>query len=146
MAKLVGVALLASLVAALCLPLLSGHAQGAATPPAGGNATTPVQAAGILVGGQGCYALHLDYAGHGEQPSATPGHSWSCTLGHYVPGEVVVMTARPGEGAVVAGWTGTDDDGSIGASGILTMPADDHVVTVIYDTPQARLWLPLLMR
>lgn len=134
----INVLLLASLLALLCLPAHPAAAQG--------SATDAVDSSGIL--SPGCHMLSLEYEGEGLQPMAVPSRSWSCTLGHYSAGEVVTMTARPGPGATVSGWDGTDNDSSVADASILTMPADDHRVLVTYVSPQvaARVWLPLLAR
>ena len=43
----------------------------------------------------------------------------------------------------ISGWTGTDNDASMADSNMLTMPASDHAVSVVYKT---YLYLPLIIR
>jgi len=80
-----------------------------------------------------CYTLTLIHSGSGSDPVASPAQSASCAdNGQYVGGEAISLSAIPAAGTSVSGWIGTTDDTSISNTNSLTMPTDDHTVTVIY--------------
>jgi hypothetical protein len=80
-----------------------------------------------------CYSLTLVHSGSGSDPTASPFQSASCTVGgQYVAGESISLNAGPKDGWTVGGWSGTADDTSTSNTNSLTMPANDHTVTVIY--------------
>ena len=79
-----------------------------------------------------CYALTRSHTGQGSDPVATPNQSDVCGVGQYVAGESITLTATPATGWRVAGWVGTNNDGSTSASNTLAMPAADHTARVNY--------------
>ena len=80
----------------------------------------------------GCYALSLTSGQHGGDPTAVPSHSTGCPAGEFVNGEVINLTAHPDLGYKVGAWNGTDDDSSLALTNQLTMPEDNHAVSVSY--------------
>lgn len=80
-----------------------------------------------------CYTLTRLHAGSGSDPVASPGRSDTCPTGEYVAGELITLTANPGSGWRVAGWSGTNNDGSTSTSNTLVMPAANHSVSVTYE-------------
>ena len=80
-----------------------------------------------------CYNLTRGHTGQGSDPTASPNKSAACNTGQYVAGENITLTATPAAGWNVAGWSGTNDDGSTGAANSVTMPAANHTVTVVYE-------------
>ncbi len=86
-----------------------------------------------------CFTLSRAHTGQGGNPAPDPAGSDGCPAGQYVAGALIALTAAPADGWHVAGWSGTDDDGSTATTNSLTMPAADHTVTVAYepdDTPE----------
>jgi hypothetical protein len=81
---------------------------------------------------QNCYTLTLTHTGEGNDPIASPTKSTGCSAGLYTAGEAISLTASPGTGWLVGGWSGTNNDGSTSASIGLTMPASDHTAAVTY--------------
>ncbi len=79
-----------------------------------------------------CHALTLNHTGTGADPTASPASSPGCGSGQYHPEAVVDLTAAPDPGWAVAGWTGTDDDGSTAATNTVTMPSGGHGAAVHY--------------
>ena len=79
-----------------------------------------------------CYALTRSHTGQGSDPVATPNQSDVCGVGQYVAGESITLTATPATGWRVAGWVGTNNDGSTSASNTLAMPSADHTARVNY--------------
>ena len=80
-----------------------------------------------------CYTLTRSHSGQGSDPTATPNKSTGCGAGQYVAGEAISLTAAPSAGWRVAGWGGTNNDGSTSTTNTVTMPAVNHSVSVIYD-------------
>ncbi len=80
-----------------------------------------------------CYTLTLVHTGSGTDPVASPAGSSACSNGSYVAGQSVQLTASPDSGWHVASWVNTDNDASPSITNSLTMPADDHFVTVNYE-------------
>jgi uncharacterized repeat protein (TIGR02543 family) len=81
-----------------------------------------------------CYMLTLTSTGNGSVPIADPKKSDGCAdNGQYIEGESISLNgATPDEGWQMNGWTGTGDDASTADSTIITMPAKNHTVSVIY--------------
>lgn len=80
-----------------------------------------------------CYALTINPGVNGSTPSAVPTKSGAClTQGEYVAGEGITLTASPGAGYHVSGWTGTNNDSSTDSTNTVTMPAGIHTVGVTY--------------
>jgi hypothetical protein len=80
-----------------------------------------------------CYKLKLAHTGAGTDPTATPGNSDFCPGGYYSFGEAITLSAAPDSNWYVASWFGTADDGSTSTTNSLTMPGNDHTVTVNYE-------------
>jgi hypothetical protein len=84
--------------------------------------------------GQVCYELTLTHTGMGADPVATPTSSDGCAVGFYHYQEAIDLSgADPDTGWEIGGWTGTDNDSSTAATNTLSMPADDHAVSVDYE-------------
>jgi hypothetical protein len=80
-----------------------------------------------------CYALTLQkQSGQGDPPQASPAQSIGCEPGTYQPGEQITVTANPADGWHVTGWSGTNNDGSTSLTNVVTMPTNDHTVSVSY--------------
>jgi hypothetical protein len=79
-----------------------------------------------------CHTLNLTHTGQGLDPTASPYYSWGCSRGEYKVGASLTLNAQPAMGWRVAGWNGTDDDGSVDFTNHLTMPDEDHAVGVNY--------------
>ena len=87
-----------------------------------------------------CYALTLQkQSGQGDSPQASPAQSIGCEPGTYQPGEQITVTANEADGWHVAGWSGTDNDSSMGLTNAVTMPNNDHTVQVSYSVDCLRL-------
>ena len=83
--------------------------------------------------GSVCYSLTISHVGSGADPEAVPGNSDGCESGLYIEGEIINFSgALPDEGWKISGWSGTDNDASAEDSNTLTMPANDHTISVIY--------------
>ena len=80
-----------------------------------------------------CYWLNLDHTGNGNDPFAALPQSTGCSTDFYRSGAVIPLTADPANGWHVAGWSGTDNDGSTSTTNTLTMPAGQHTVMVMYE-------------
>jgi hypothetical protein len=83
--------------------------------------------------GPTCYTLSRTHTGQGNNPVATPSKSTECGTGQFVAGENITLTATPATGWRVAGWSGTNNDGSAATTNTVTMPAADHSVSVAYE-------------
>ncbi len=79
-----------------------------------------------------CFALDRDREGSGAIPSALPASSSGCPAGKYRAGAVIELSALADPGWTVMGWSGTDHDESTSETNTLTMPSDDHSVSVQY--------------
>lgn len=88
--------------------------------------------AGWLSPSSTCYSLGLTHSGSGGDPVASPPGSSGCPGGTFTAGSAIQLTASPAAGSVVAGWSGTLDDGSISTANTLNMPAMDWSVGVSY--------------
>ncbi len=88
-----------------------------------------------------CYRLTLNVVGEGNTPAAAPTSSPGCGAGTYLAGTAVNLTALPSPGWQVASWSGTDDDLSTQLQNSVTMPNNDHTVTVTYTPICYRLTL-----
>ena len=80
-----------------------------------------------------CYSLSLSHTGQGADPTADPLAGHDCVSGTYTYQDWITLTAAPAAGWRVAGWSGTNDDSSKALVNLLTMPENDHAVTVIYE-------------
>jgi Tol biopolymer transport system component len=80
-----------------------------------------------------CYPLTRSHSGQGSDPVASPNKSTGCGTGQYVEGELITLTAAPAVDWSVAGWSGTNNDGSTAPTNTVTMPAANHAVSVVYD-------------
>ena len=80
-----------------------------------------------------CYSLTRSHTGQGSDPAASPNKSTGCGAGQYVAGESITLTATPSAGWGVAGWSGTNNNGSTSATNTVTMPAANHAVSVTYN-------------
>jgi hypothetical protein len=80
-----------------------------------------------------CYTLTLGHSGQGSTPTATPTNSTSCPTGKYISSESISLSgATPATNWQISGWTGTTNNSSTASTNVLTMPASDHTVNVIY--------------
>ena len=79
-----------------------------------------------------CYALTRNHTGQGSDPVASPNKSAGCGTGQYISGENITLTAAPAAGWGVAGWGGTNNDGSTATTNTVIMPAANHTVSVAY--------------
>lgn len=79
-----------------------------------------------------CYALQLSHSGLGSDPTAFPGQSPGCESGEFSAGTAITLQAIPANGWEVAGWSGTNNDGSTASTNNATMPAANHTVAVHY--------------
>lgn len=79
-----------------------------------------------------CYPLTLSVSGTGAELTADPENSPGCTVGSYVEGEIITLTAAPGTGWAVSGWTGTNNNASTAVTNTVTMPASNHAAAVTY--------------
>lgn len=80
-----------------------------------------------------CYPLARTITGEGGLPVPSPSASAGCASGQYKPGQSISLTASPAPDWRVAGWSGTDSDGSTSVVNTVTMPAANHTVRVIYE-------------
>jgi len=80
-----------------------------------------------------CYLLSTEHTGSGAQPDLAFDRSTGCEPATYRSGESVTLTAAPATGWRVAGWRGTDNDGSTSTTNTVAMPDNDHVVSVTYE-------------
>ncbi|MEM7129910.1 MAG: hypothetical protein AAF702_26490 [Chloroflexota bacterium] len=79
-----------------------------------------------------CFTLSLNHNGNGEDPTPLPANSAQCSAGQYVAGEMIDLTASPSTDWEVSGWSGTSNDNSTSVSNSLTMPSNNHAVSVTY--------------
>ncbi len=80
-----------------------------------------------------CRTLSLGYTGSGDVPTASPTNSKDCSVGNYLAGETIDLSAHPALGHHVSGWSGTADDASVSLTNRVVMPAEDHEVVVHYE-------------
>jgi hypothetical protein len=80
-----------------------------------------------------CYPLTLSHTGKGADPDAKPVKSTGCPTLSYTAGTAVTLTAAPAAGHEVAEWYGTDNDTATTVTNSLTMPAQAHTVSVVYE-------------
>ncbi|MCB0133313.1 MAG: hypothetical protein KDD78_20760, partial [Caldilineaceae bacterium] len=80
---------------------------------------------------QSCFTLALLRDGEGALPVAVPSKSGVCVAGQYVVVEEIQLTAAPATYWQVSGWDGADESGAE-LQNVVTMPAADHTVRVIY--------------
>ncbi len=92
-----------------------------------------------------CYTLTRSHTGQGSDPAALPNQSAGCGAGQYVAGESVTLAATPAAGWSVAGWSGTNDDGSAATTNTLTMPTADHEVIVAYEAVPYLIYAPVAL-
>ena len=108
------------------------------------HTTTPAD----VVDGVGCHRLIRSYNGVGQDPLSAMDYSEDCNVGEYVADEVVTVTADPAWGWRVASWLGADDDDSTATTNTVTMPDEDHAVSVTYELRDdlSSIYLPLVGR
>ncbi len=80
-----------------------------------------------------CRPLTRTHSGQGNNPAASPANSFGCATGYYKPGETITLTATPVVGWRVKNWSGTNNNASTSTSNTVTMPANDHTVSVVYE-------------
>ncbi|HEX6898277.1 MAG TPA: S8 family serine peptidase [Thermoanaerobaculia bacterium] len=86
----------------------------------------------LVIGNEPCYPLERTHTGFGSHPMATPVSAPGCPPGQFRAGDVIQLTALPGTGSGVAGWSGTANDASTAVTNSATMPAGAHAVSVTY--------------
>jgi hypothetical protein len=94
-----------------------------------------VAAGEINTGGNqvACFSLLTGHTGDGTDPSVSPAKSAACdTLGEYLGGENVTLTASPDSGWSVGSWTNSDNDASTSTTNTLNMPGAPYTVLVNY--------------
>jgi V8-like Glu-specific endopeptidase len=69
-----------------------------------------------------CIHVFPDHNGKGIDPAVSPPKSAGCTNGRFVAGQNVHLTAGPGAGYTVGGWTGTANDASTAIRNLVQMP------------------------
>lgn len=79
-----------------------------------------------------CYRLMLTHTGMGDTPAASPPSSPGCGDGLYREGTAISLTAAPDTNWVVEEWEGTNNDNSTATTNSVTMPGNDHTVSVHY--------------
>ena len=80
-----------------------------------------------------CKTLSLGHTGSGSDPTATPANSVGCPVGTYLAGEnISVSGAVPALGFQIGSWTGTNNNASTAATNTVTIPNNNHSVTVNY--------------
>jgi len=80
-----------------------------------------------------CYSLALTRAGQGSNPNPTPTNSTGCPTSHYIAGQSISLTASPAAGWRVKSWSGTDNNSSTATTNTVTMPANNHTISVTYE-------------
>lgn len=80
-----------------------------------------------------CFSLTVTHLDTGNDPVANPSASPGCSSAHYKATQAITLTASPANGWIVASWNGTDNDASKAISVSLTMPANEHNVSVTYE-------------
>lgn len=82
-----------------------------------------------------CNEFHAVGEGGGQDPTVSPSNSPGCQEGFFTPGEIITLTARPSPEYKVAGWLGTDDDGSYALVNQVTKDAspEPQFADVFYD-------------
>ena len=81
-----------------------------------------------------CYNLSLGHTGSGSTPTATPANSDACSPGKYVEGESIALSgAIPSTGWQVNSWIGTNNDASTATVNTISMPSQDHTVSVAFE-------------
>ncbi|MEZ4662742.1 MAG: hypothetical protein R2911_34775 [Caldilineaceae bacterium] len=96
-----------------------------------------------------CFTLSLSHTGSGSDPVASPANSEGCDPNKYSEGENISLSASPAAGWIVSSWSGTNDVSTKSAANSVTMPAEEHAVSVTYEqqirpTPGPVL-LPLIL-
>ncbi len=97
----------------------------------------------------GCYRLYFDHTGSGTDPNPSSLQSSGCSANFYRSEAIVQVTADPDNGWHVAGWSGTDNDSSTSTTNTVTMPAEEHTVSVIYERDSltnSRIFLPSVLQ
>ncbi|MDQ3248218.1 MAG: hypothetical protein M3Q45_03305, partial [Chloroflexota bacterium] len=79
-----------------------------------------------------CYALTLSHTGTGSAIIASPSNSPGCVRGQYVADAVISLSATPGTGYTVGGWSGSADDSSTALTNTVAMPGAPHTAGVNY--------------
>ncbi len=79
-----------------------------------------------------CNVLTLTQNGDGAVPVATPAQSSGCPFSQYHAGEHITLTASAGDGNIVTGWGGTDNNASTATVNTMTMPASNWTAFASY--------------
>jgi hypothetical protein len=86
-----------------------------------------------------CYSLTVSHSGSGSDPAFDPQNSEGCESGQFVAGETIQFSgAAADDGWQISGWSGTDNDAVTEDSNVLTMPASDQEVLVVYTEIEAQ--------
>lgn len=84
------------------------------------------------VSGVSCFELVRSHSGNGTTPVATPTNSVGCAAGSYQAGAAISLLATPENGWTVSRWSGTANNSSTANTNSLTMPAQNHTISVTY--------------
>ena len=80
-----------------------------------------------------CHILSRSRSGEGSLPEPMPLRSPNCDSdGQYNAQQLITLNAFAATGWRIAGWVGTDNNGSTATTNTLTMPDGTHEVSVIY--------------
>ena len=79
-----------------------------------------------------CYSLTLTHSGQGSDPTAAPANSEGCPTARYHFNEAITLSATPDAGWQIAGWSGASNNAATTPTNSLTMPPNDHTVSVNY--------------
>lgn len=79
-----------------------------------------------------CYQLVLNRTGNGELPIAVDSSTPGCPPNHYLPGDLIGISASPAANQRVQSWSSPVRANSGDTSVVLKMPAADVTVTVAY--------------
>lgn len=80
-----------------------------------------------------CHTLTRAHTGQGGDPTANPTNSTGCSTSHYIAGQPISLTASPAAGHRVKSWSGTDNNSSTATTNTVTMPANNHTISVTYE-------------
>jgi alpha-tubulin suppressor-like RCC1 family protein len=138
-------------VALYALPSAGFRVQswGIASGPPGsilGVLTMPAADTTLTVTYEPCQALTASFSGQGSAPQVAPNGSPGCPVGAFAAGEQIAVQAAPASGWVVAGWEGTQNNGSTSATNTVLMGAAPASVKVIYAPAIQKVHLPLAWR
>ncbi|MCO5181879.1 MAG: hypothetical protein M9896_17715 [Candidatus Promineofilum sp.] len=86
-----------------------------------------------------CYTLNRTHTGQGSDPVSSPAFSSGCGTGQYIAGQSISLTVMPAPGWQVAGWSGTNNNGSTATTNTVTMPSNNHTISVSYQVVDSPL-------